>query len=268
MEATLKRVKKLSEHIPRSESEYNKAIRRALAELIEKLPDAKHKGRILEIIRALSKSLKISTDVFIKEFKIELGNDIWHDYKSALSPSWFQTDEAGIKAIVDFKEIYWHGIDSKGKHHHTLTIVDKLLMAVKSKIDKDAYSVVMSGYINGIHPNDIARDLKGVGRTAKRNLRATVRTMYSNAQNKVQMQMLEDNQEMFECFEYVAKLDTRTTEICRSLDEKRWYKFDDIPKDETPSLHFNCRSIIVGIVNDDISVDRIENLKDGSLRTY
>jgi len=248
MDKTLQRVKRLSNHIPNSESEYNKAIRKAIADLIDKLPDAKHKGRILELIRELSKSLKISTDVFMKEFKIELGYDIWHDYKRALQPSWFQTDEAGIKALVDFKEIYWHNIDSKGKHHHTLTVVDELLMAVKKKIDKDAYSTIMSGYIQGVHPNDIARDLKGVGKTAKRNLRATVKTMYANAQNKVQMQMLEDNQDVFEYYEYTAKLDQRTTEICRSLDNKRWYKFSDIPKDETPSLHFNCRSIIVGIV--------------------
>ena len=277
MDQTLKRVKKLSEHIPRSESEYNKAIRRALAELIDKYNDGTplSKRRIAQLINVLRRDLKISTDVFIKEFRKDLLNEIWDDYKRAIDPSWFQLDKEGVSHILDFKEIYFTNSDTNDKEHHTLVKVMMFLESIEKKIVKDSYSAITSGYITGVHPTDVVREImspykknKDIYKTATRNLRTVVKTMFADAHNRVQMQMLKDNQDMFTYYEYVAKLDGRTSKICRETDETIWEEFDQIPKDLYPPLHPNCRSIIVGIVDTEWKVERVDNTKKGWGRVY
>ena len=54
----------------------------------------------------------------------------------------------------------------------------------------------------------------------------------------------------FEYFEFVATLDTRTSEICSHMDGKRFKVSEGIPGDNVPPLHPNCRSTIVPYFKD------------------
>ncbi len=275
MEQTLRRVKKLSEYQPVSEKEYLKAIKLALANLIDKYQDGTpmSRKRIAQLINVLRRELKISTDKFIQSFHRDLLNEIWDDYKRGIDSSWFQLDKKGVEHILQFKEVYFNAIKADGKEHHTLVKVMNFLTSIEKKIVKDSYSTITTGYITGVHPSDVAREImspykknKDIYKTATRNLRTVVKTIFADGQNRVQMQMLKDNQDIFVYYEYISKLDTRTSKICRDTDEERWKTFDEIPKDLYPPLHPNCRSIIVGIVKEDVTINRMEELNKGKTK--
>jgi SPP1 gp7 family putative phage head morphogenesis protein len=51
-------------------------------------------------------------------------------------------------------------------------------------------------------------------------------------------------------YEYSAKLDSRTSELCRSLDNRQWIgNIDSVPF--KPPVHFNCRSKLVPLTIDE-----------------
>lgn len=49
----------------------------------------------------------------------------------------------------------------------------------------------------------------------------------------------------FEYFQFLATLDSRTSEICQEMDGKKFKVSEGIPGDNVPPLHPNCRSTIV-----------------------
>ena len=59
----------------------------------------------------------------------------------------------------------------------------------------------------------------------------------TEARNRVNREMESDG------VRFVAKLDSKTTDICRSLNGKEWPV--DSPKMKVPPLHWNCRSQLV-----------------------
>jgi len=252
MEQTLKRVKKLSEYRPVSEKEYLKAIKLALESVQKQLLTSKgtSRKRINAIIAQLKEELKSPTRKFIESFFKDMVNAIWLDTKGIKAPSdeWYTLSKDDVTNLMSFKEIYFTSRLKDGSEKTYLLSVDELLKSVHKDIVKRVKSTVTSGMVTGVHTNDIVREIGYINGIEKRHLRTVVRTMFADAQNRTQMAMLKANQDIYSSYEYVAKLDNRTTEICRHLDETRWEKLDDIPEYYIPILHINCRSIIVGII--------------------
>ena len=52
-----------------------------------------------------------------------------------------------------------------------------------------------------------------------------------------------------ELYRYLAAIDSRTSDICRSLDGQVFKTKDGMPGVNMPAMHTNCRSSIVGIVD-------------------
>jgi uncharacterized protein with gpF-like domain len=50
-----------------------------------------------------------------------------------------------------------------------------------------------------------------------------------------------------EGLEYSAILDSRTTEVCKSLNGRQYKKDDSVWNSITPPNHFNCRSVLIPI---------------------
>ncbi len=252
MEQTLKRVKKLSEYQPVSEKEYLKAIKVALTNVQRQLLTSKgtSRKRINAIIAQLKEELKSPTQKWLQSFYRDLIKAIWLDTKGITPPSdeWYKLSKEDVTNLMSFKEIYFTSRLKDGSEKTYLLSVDELLKSVNKDIVKRVKSTVTSGMVTGVNPNDIVREIGEIHGIEKRHLRTVVRTLFANAQNKTQMAMLRKNEDIYSSFEYVAKLDNRTTEICKYLDETRWEKLDDIPDYYIPILHINCRSIIVGIV--------------------
>ncbi len=252
MKQTLARVKKLSEYQPVSEKEYLKAIKLALESVQKQLLTSKgtSRKRINAIIKQLKEELKSPTQKWLQSFYRDLVNAIWADTKGITPPSdvWFKLSKEDVTNLMSFKEIYFTSRDKEGNEKHYLTTVDKLMVSVEKDLVKKVRSSITTGLITGVHPNDVAREIGEFSSVEARHLRAITKTMYANAQNLTQMQMLKENEDIYSYFEYTSKLDNRTTEICRHLDNTRWDKLKDIPDYHIPPCHFSCRSIIVGIV--------------------
>lgn len=261
----LTRVDKLSKSRPVSEEEYLAAIKKALTSVEKKL--AKTKGRWTRrrmdaIIVQLRRELKSPTRKFIESFFDDMLSAIWADYKKGISQydedmTLYELDKESVINTIGFRSIAFERMNAAGKRIPYSVDVDEFLKSVDVDTAKKVKSAIVSGAVTGVNPNEAAAqaariiaEVRGIKSKEAANLRTVVRTMYADAQNRVHMQFLEDNQHIYDYFEYVAKLDNRTTEMCRYMDEKEWAFYDDIPPELMPPLHPNCRSIIVGMVED------------------
>jgi SPP1 gp7 family putative phage head morphogenesis protein len=77
---------------------------------------------------------------------------------------------------------------------------------------------------------------------------ALVRTSINQVANAAAMQTYEANPDITSKYRYVATLDSRTSAICRALDGKE-FPYGQGP---TPPQHFNCRSTIVAVIDNNL----------------
>ena len=82
----------------------------------------------------------------------------------------------------------------------------------------------------------------GVMQTTTRHATAIVRTSVNHIANAGHMAVYEENADAIKFYEYSATLDSRTSNICISLDGRRWTDLESVRQ---PPLHVNCRSRIV-----------------------
>lgn len=87
----------------------------------------------------------------------------------------------------------------------------------------------------------------GVLETTTREATALVRTAVNDVSNVAAFNTYAANDGITSEYEYTATLDSRTTLICASLDGRR-FRYDD-PKAKRPPQHWQCRSIIVPVVD-------------------
>jgi SPP1 gp7 family putative phage head morphogenesis protein len=83
---------------------------------------------------------------------------------------------------------------------------------------------------------------------ADNQVMALVRTSINQVANSASQQVYEANQDITKKYRYVATLDSRTSSICRALDNREF----EYGKGPTPPQHFNCRSTTVPIIDPDI----------------
>ena len=87
----------------------------------------------------------------------------------------------------------------------------------------------------------------GVMNTSTRQAEALVRTAVNEVTTQAHLATYEANDDVTEMYEIVVTFDSRTTDICISMDG-RTFKYDD-PDRRTPPFHYNCRSTIAPIVD-------------------
>lgn len=89
------------------------------------------------------------------------------------------------------------------------------------------------------------RGRDGVTEITRRQAQAITRTAVNSFTNAAKREFYKENASVFAEELYVATLDARTTPICRSLDGET-YRVGEGP---IPPLHFNCRSLRVGVLD-------------------
>jgi SPP1 gp7 family putative phage head morphogenesis protein len=87
----------------------------------------------------------------------------------------------------------------------------------------------------------------GVLETTTREATALVRTAVTQIATRAAFETYRAQDDLTDTYQFVATLDRRTTPICRSLDGKV-FRYDD-PTAPRPPLHFQCRSIIIPVIN-------------------
>ena len=83
---------------------------------------------------------------------------------------------------------------------------------------------------------------------ADNQIMSLVRTSINQVANSASMAVYEANQDISKKYRYIATLDSRTSSICRALDNREF----EYGKGPTPPQHFGCRSSIVAVIDPDI----------------
>jgi SPP1 gp7 family putative phage head morphogenesis protein len=83
---------------------------------------------------------------------------------------------------------------------------------------------------------------------ADNQIMSLVRTSINQVANSASMAVYEANQDISKKYRYIATLDSRTSSICRALDNREF----EYGKGPTPPQHFGCRSAIVAVIDPDI----------------
>jgi SPP1 gp7 family putative phage head morphogenesis protein len=83
---------------------------------------------------------------------------------------------------------------------------------------------------------------------ADNQIMSIVRTSINQVANSASMAVYEANQDISKKYRYIATLDSRTSSICRALDNREF----PYGRGPTPPQHFGCRSTIVAVIDPDI----------------
>lgn len=101
---------------------------------------------------------------------------------------------------------------------------------------------------------EIAQAVRELAPLHKRQADALVRTVASGVSSKAKERFARENVEFLKGERYLAQLDSRVTQICAGLDS-RLYAVGEGPH---PPMHFQCRSVRVPQVRDDLALPGFE----------
>ena len=116
---------------------------------------------------------------------------------------------------------------------------------------------IRAGVFSGEPVNQIAKKLvgqlnfedtaKAAGQTklATHQIKTIVRTSVNQVQNQASQAVYAANKKVAPRYEYVATLDSKTSNVCKRLDGRKF----QYNKGPTPPQHFNCRSTTVPVVD-------------------
>ncbi|EOI57480.1 minor capsid protein [Enterococcus gilvus] len=107
----------------------------------------------------------------------------------------------------------------------------------------DLKSILTKGFVRGMGPADMARELRKKYNVARSRAEAVVRTDGTNIINNATVKRYEEAG-LIE-YEYLAHIDNRTTELCKGLNGEIFKIKDYQPGTNAPPMHVNCRSTIV-----------------------
>lgn len=113
---------------------------------------------------------------------------------------------------------------------------------------------IRNGYARGQTTDEILRIVHGtksanfsdgiIGGISRREGRAMVNTAIQQTSNAAQMAVYEANKETITGYQFVATLDSHTTEQCMALDGQKFV----MGEGPVPPLHVNCRSITIPVI--------------------
>ena len=119
---------------------------------------------------------------------------------------------------------------------------------------KGAEAIVRNGFWSGKTGQQMLTELRGTKKNRysdgflarnDRNAETIIRTGYQHIANTVRAATWEENDDIVEGYKIVATLDSRTSTICRSLDQKEF----KLGKGPVPPLHPRCRSTTVPVLS-------------------
>lgn len=119
---------------------------------------------------------------------------------------------------------------------------------------KDTFqSQIRLGVLNGSTNNEIVKGLKPIlDNFTKNNVTTLVKTSLNTFTNDVRFGIYKENESVFKGYQHQSVIDNRTSLICSVRDNLAW-DLDLKPIGHNlpfkkPSLHYNCRSIILPIL--------------------
>lgn len=215
---------------------------------------------------------KYNTKMYISRERLlmkQLGLIITHAYAKLESQFFNYLESAYMRAIKEQAGVIGENVSIKP--HHVETIVKypfegdewsnrlwKQAKAIKKTVEKTVRHVIMRGR----HPKEFVKELKKEsGNTtyeAKRLLITETARMQTLAAKE---RMLKENGEDAE-YEYIAKLDSKTSDTCRNLDGKVFKVKDMTPGENAPPMHPFCRSTVGPHINEEEYEEWLEDTSE------
>lgn len=187
------------------------------------------------------KLLKQQLDLIVKDSSLDLQNKIEDKLSDAVNREvkrqahilgeHVQIDDTEVKAVVNsnFKGVKW-----STRLWNDMELVQKEVERVTSHV-----------VIRGRHPNEFVTEFKKQFNTTSYNASRLLVTESARVQSESQkIAYLKDLGEEGE-YDYVAKLDGKTSKVCHSLNGKTFKVKDMVPGVNAPPMHPWCRSTTI-----------------------
>lgn len=122
-------------------------------------------------------------------------------------------------------------------------------------------TAIQVGMVSGESSDNIARRVVGTGvfngqdgvtQLSRVQVQSITRTAVQHIANDARREFLKSNSDIISEDLFVATLDSRTTPQCKANDGNTY----EVGKGPQPPLHFGCRSLRVGIIDDNVIGDR------------
>ena len=135
--------------------------------------------------------------------------------------------------------------------------VEKAFRGIATRNQALLARTIRAGVFSGEPVNQIAKKLVGQSnfedtakaagqpKLATHQIKTIVRTSVNQVQNQASQAVYAANKKVAPRYEYVATLDSKTSNVCKRLDGRKF----QYNKGPTPPQHFNCRSTTVPVVD-------------------
>lgn len=138
--------------------------------------------------------------------------------------------------------------EETGKKFNLGQGIDGLNKTIKKMISDE----IKQGVIQGEAIEQIAKRLTKDSLISQQYAKSFARTFTGVVVNSVRDEVYSENIDIFEGYQHISTLDTKTTEICMVRDNLTW-SIDKKPIGHNlpykqPPLHYSCRSILVPLV--------------------
>jgi SPP1 gp7 family putative phage head morphogenesis protein len=141
----------------------------------------------------------------------------------------------------------------------------------KNKLIIQLEQMLSQEFVRGRGPREVAKDFSDKMQTSYHNAQRLIRTELNYISNKGTMKAYEES-EVVDRYQYLATLDSRTSDICREMDGKVFTTKEGQIGVNIPPLHPHCRSTTIPYFEDDeISEyieDRVARREDGTGKSY
>lgn len=129
-----------------------------------------------------------------------------------------------------------------------------------TRLAQDVKEQLLLELLTGKKQEEIAREIAGKFATGAFNARRLIRTESNFISGQMQLQAYEECDA--EQYDFVAVLDLRTSEICRSLDGQTFYVKDAQPGVNMNPMHPFCRSTTTIHLDDDVKASLKRRTRD------
>lgn len=120
--------------------------------------------------------------------------------------------------------------------------ISRFGISFKDEVEKN----IRLGIVNGLSGKQITNSIKGNFNIKRNQLDSVIRTTTQSVVNSANEEVYKNNKNIISRYKYLSILDSRTTDICRDLNNKV-YKVGSGP---LPPQHFNCRSFTIPLIDD------------------
>ena len=138
-------------------------------------------------------------------------------------------------------------------------VLSRHFAAISLGTQRRVEELIKLGIRDSVPTEAIARSIRtsSVLRISQNQARSIARTALTEFSTQAANRVYMENADIFQGYQYVATLDTRTTPICSSLDG-RVFPLNEEGYRPKPPQHFNCRSTTTPVLKD---LDGIEDAR-------